>query len=137
MHRRPLPFACPVMGIASLLILSIASTSAFATICRVKTDGAGGVDGSDWDSNALVLNAALAKPECIGPGNEIWVKQGVYRAATDIMFRDLSISIPAGAQVYGGFAGIETLRTQRDPDSYPTIFSGDTLGCLRASRCAI
>ena len=125
MHRRPLPFACPVMGIASLLILSIASTSAFATICRVKTDGAGGVDGSDWDSHALVLNAALAKPECIGPGNEIWVKQGVYRAATDIMFRDLSISIPAGAQVYGGFAGIETLRTQRDPDSYPTIFSGD------------
>ncbi|MEZ5465838.1 MAG: choice-of-anchor Q domain-containing protein [Lysobacteraceae bacterium] len=125
MCRRPLPFARPALGIASLLILSVASTSALATICRVKTDGAGGVDGSDWDSNALVLNAALAKPECIGPGNEIWVKQGVYRAANDILFRDLSFMIPAGAQVYGGFAGTETLRTERDPQVHRSILSGD------------
>lgn len=110
------------------LLAALASPAALATICRVTPEGTGGADGSDWATNALALHAALAKPECIGPGNEIWVREGVYRPSSDTAFRGISFTVASGTQVFGGFAGTETLREERDPAAHLSILSGDIAG---------
>ncbi len=57
-------------------------------------------------------------------GQEIWVKAGTYKP-TDSTQRSIAFQLKAGVAVYGGFAGMETDRTQRDPVANITILSGD------------
>jgi len=80
----------------------------------------GSNDGSSWATPAP-LQAALAAP---GTCTEIWVAKGLYKptATTDT---SISFSIANNVAVYGGFAGGETLRTQRDPGANLTVLSGD------------
>lgn len=111
------------------LALAFLAPGAGAAVCRVTpSGGGGGGDGSDWGANALSLGVALGAPDCTGPGNEIWIAAGVYRPADDILFRDLSFIVPGGSSLYGGFAGTETLRSERDPQLHRSILSGDLLG---------
>ena len=58
---------------------------------------------------------------------EIWVADGAYRptkqASSDP--RSATFSLADGVAVYGGFAGGETAREQRDPAAHQTVLSGD------------
>ena len=66
------------------------------------------------------LQPALAAS---GSGDEIWVAAATYKpAASD---RTISFALKNGVGIYGGFAGGETLRGQRDPAAHVTILSGD------------
>jgi predicted outer membrane repeat protein len=56
-------------------------------------------------------------------GSELWVKTGTYRP-TSSANRAISFALKNGVALYGGFAGTETLRTQRRPTNI-TILSGD------------
>lgn len=100
-----------------LALAGIAST-ARADICRVTTDGPG---IGDW-STATGLFAALENPSC----TEIWMAAGVYRPAVSSPTARFEIS--GTRQLYGGFAGTETERDQRDWVANRTIFSGDLAG---------
>ncbi|MCA9936394.1 MAG: hypothetical protein KC415_20815, partial [Anaerolineales bacterium] len=51
-------------------------------------------------------------------GNELWVAEGVYYATS-------SFNLKNGVEIYGGFAATETLRTERDWQTRPTVLSGD------------
>lgn len=91
-----------------------AAASAQAQVCRVTEAGTSSGDGSHWDDEPMDLGTALGDPGC----GEIWLKTGVYKPnGCFVITRDV--------QVYGGFAGSETSRSQRDPAGHPTVLSGD------------
>ncbi|MBB6564110.1 putative outer membrane repeat protein [Acidovorax soli] len=103
-----------------LLLLAAAAGSAQAAICRAAPTASGAADGSTW-ADAMTLPAALAASGC----DEIWLRQGLYKpggARTD------SFGINRPLQLYGGFAGGETLRAQRNTNSRLTVLSGDIGG---------
>ncbi|MCX6035825.1 MAG: right-handed parallel beta-helix repeat-containing protein [Chloroflexi bacterium] len=74
--------------------------------------------------NACTLQTALAGAVS---GNEIWAAAGVYKptAGTD---RTATFQLKVGVALYGGFAGTETERSQRNPAVNVTILSGDLNG---------
>lgn len=93
-----------------------------AAVCRVSSTGASGNDGSAW-SQAMTIQAALGGSHC----SEVWVAQGAYHPspAAD---RGASFVIRPGVELYGGFAGTEGARDQRDAAIHPTVLSGDIDG---------
>ena len=86
-------------------------------------------DGSSWALAYTELRDALA---AAAGGDEIWVADGTYYpsalctspCSTTDRAKTFNISNPA-VSVWGGFAGTETLRTQRNPATNVTILSGD------------
>jgi predicted outer membrane repeat protein len=87
-----------------------------AGIRFVKPGGTGSC--SSW-AKACNLQTALTSATS---GNEIWVGAGVYKPGTT---RTATFHLKNGVAVYGGFAGTETVRTQRNPTTHVTILSGD------------
>ncbi|MFC2029732.1 choice-of-anchor Q domain-containing protein [Chloroflexota bacterium] len=80
--------------------------------------GAGG-DCSSW-ANACDLQTALAGAEA---GDEIWAAGGVYKPTTGDD-RTATFQLVSGVGMYGGFAGSETSRNQREPWHW-TVLAGD------------
>jgi hypothetical protein len=74
-----------------------------------------------WE-NACGLQTALALAL---PGDEIWVKAGIYTPAADMSSPEYSFWLRDGVAIYGGFAGTETSRDQRDWENNITVLSGD------------
>jgi Immunoglobulin I-set domain/Right handed beta helix region/S-layer homology domain len=103
---------------ASLLLCIAATTAAFATVRCVKPVPSG---SGCWATAFTDLQPALAASNS---GDEIWVATGTYKptSGTD---RTVSFAMKNGVGVYGGFAGTETMRSQRNPVANVTILSGD------------
>lgn len=83
------------------------------TIVRVIPDGNDENDGSSWDLAKKTIQAAIDDATEIG--GEIWVKAGAYNE---------NICIWPKVSLYGGFAGNETDKSQRNPKSNITIIYG-------------
>lgn len=92
----------------------------------VSKDGNDANDGSSWAQAKLTPQAAF---NIASSGNQVWIAQGTYNAATTNGFAP-----PAGLTIYGGFYGNETAVADRaktaDPDgigaavfTYPTILT--------------
>lgn len=92
-----------------------------AGILHVATGGIG--DCSSW-AGACSLQTALTNA---GSGEEIWVTAGTYKPTTGTD-RTATFQLKEGVAVYGGFAGTETARDQRDPAANVTLLSGDLNG---------
>ena len=102
------------------LCFSLWAQSTSVTIRRVKPTEAGAKDGSSW-ANAMSLTRALAASTS---GDEVWVAAGTYKPHAST--RTISFTVKAGVKVYGGFAGTETSKDERDAEAnHPTILSGD------------
>lgn len=106
-----------VLVAAALFLSLLAAGQASAAVCRVTPSVGGSYDGSSW-AKPMLLQTALATNTC----SEIWVKAGVYKPGAAVSD---SFNIPPGVAIYGGFAGSETSREQRDPVVNVTILSGD------------
>jgi predicted outer membrane repeat protein len=87
----------------------------------VKQDATGSGNGSSWANAHTDLQAALA---AASPDEEIWVAEGIYKP-TSTADRTISLVLKNGVALYGGFAGTETTRAQRDYDTNVTVLSGD------------
>ena len=87
----------------------------------VDDDGAAGNGCTSWADACPDLQTALGQA---GRGDEIWVAAGTYKpdASGD---RTATFQLKSGVAVYGGFAGTETLRSQRDWATHVTTLSGD------------
>jgi len=116
-----------VSRLASIAILVLA-TGLFAVRPARATSSVwyvepGGLTGGTCDTwaNACDLRYTLANA---GANSELWVQAGTYRPTSG---SDLTATFQLrnGVALYGGFAGTESLRNQRDPVVNVTILSGD------------
>jgi uncharacterized repeat protein (TIGR01451 family) len=83
-------------------------------------------DGMSWATAYTELRTALASASPSSGSVQIWVAGGVYRptGGTD---RTISFAMKNGVAIYGGFAGTETLLSQRDLSiaANASVLSGD------------
>ncbi|MEO1625688.1 MAG: right-handed parallel beta-helix repeat-containing protein [Bacteroidota bacterium] len=91
----------------------------------VKGDAAGSNDGTSWDNAYTNLSDALSGATA---GSEIWIAAGTYNPTSDVTDTLASFTIDKELTLYGGFAGTESMLTERDPANNKSILSGDTAG---------
>lgn len=102
---------------ASLLIMGITQAASGAVI-RVAKGGNNAFDGSDWSLAKGTVQAAITAASA---GGEVWVAKGVYAE---------NITLKGGVAVYGGFAGGETARSQRNWGANVTVLDGNASGTV-------
>jgi N-acetylneuraminic acid mutarotase len=91
------------------------------TILRAAENGSATSACDTW-GNACTLQRALT---LAAADDDIWVKAGTYTPGTT---RDSSFNLKNGVRMYGGFAGTETLRSQRNWATNVSILSGEISG---------
>ena len=100
--------------------------AATGTIWYAKPAATGAGDCTTW-ADACTLQDALTAGT-LAAGDEIWVMQGTHVPTTNPLDRAATFALVSGVGVYGGFNGTETDLSQRAPDTYVTILSGDIDG---------
>lgn len=117
-----------LLCVVAALVAGTVASPLSAAIRYVNQAASGGNNGTSWANAyrelASALNAASA-------GDEIWVATGIYKPDYDATTgthtgnRDLRFVLKGGVSVYGGFAGSETARNQRNWATDRVILSGD------------
>jgi len=95
-----------------------------AAVCFVNANASGTNSSTSWANAYNDLQSALGASPCV----EVWVAAGTYKPTvlTDTADpRSTTFILNNGVALYGGFAGTETLLSQRDWISNVTILSGD------------
>lgn len=110
--------ACQATWIINTMKASLAS------VLFVKPDVKGVQSCTSWE-NACTLWTAL---QYAMKGDEIWLQAGVYTPSLSTDYPTLTFQLKSGVELYGGFAGTETRRKQRDWEKNLTILSGDIAG---------
>jgi hypothetical protein len=82
----------------------------------VDAGAQGSGNGLSWDNAYKTILAAVNETDLTDC--DVWVRQAAYRPTS-------SLNIKAGMALYGGFAGDETSRDQRDWRANPTIIVGE------------
>jgi len=95
-------------------------------IIYVNKKAPGNNTGMSWDNAYRSIQSTLqrARQNC---GSEIWVAAGTYRPSkrTDPNSYSATFLLVDGVGIYGGFAGNETSREQRNYITNQTILNGD------------
>lgn len=106
-----------------VLVINACSSSGGGSgdIIYVNTSASGISNGSSWIDAFTSLTDALTSASS---NDEIWVAAGTYYPTTGTD-RTESFTLVSDVSVYGGFAGTETSRDERDYTSHVTTLSGD------------
>ena len=110
---------------AATLALAADAGAAIRYVDGSLSTGAG--NGTTWADAYRGPTALTAAISASVSGDEIWVKAGTYKPS-DTGSRTASFVMRTGVGIYGGFAGNETQRDQRNAAAHVTILSGDLLG---------
>jgi hypothetical protein len=97
---------------------------AWGAVLRVSPEATGEpVDGITWNTAFRSITNALAAAQA---GDELWVGAGTYPGG---------LVVPDRVALYGGFAGTEAFRSEREPKRHVTRIDGggQTLGFTFAS----
>lgn len=94
----------------------------------VKVGGTG--DGSSWGNASGDLQKMIDELATIDAPGEVWVAAGRYRPTTQIIEGvqyAASFRMRDGIDVYGGFAGTEPSKADREKGSMPWIYTKETI----------
>lgn len=108
--KRPWALACLVFALCA------GGTSAHAAGVVYVDQGTTAVvqDGSSWATAVDTVRKGIRRAELAG-GAEVWVAEGEY---SEVAY------LQTGIHLYGGFAGNETAREQRDFSANVTVING-------------
>jgi hypothetical protein len=96
----------------------------------VDLDATGGAgNGSSWTDAFIDLQDGI---DLTVSGIEVWVAEGTYTPGAS---RSDSFASKSGVRVFGGFAGGETVRQERDWTAHPVILSGEIGGSAATDNC--
>ncbi|MEN6372407.1 MAG: right-handed parallel beta-helix repeat-containing protein [Armatimonadota bacterium] len=102
----------------SLVLFAILCSSCFGqTIIRVSPGGNDSNNGSSWDLAKKTVQAGIDAAST--SGGEIWVAAGTYYE---------HITLKTNCYLYGGFAGTESQRTERNFNANKSILDGSSNG---------
>jgi parallel beta-helix repeat protein len=108
-------------GVVGLLCCVMAcAVPAMSVVCFVKPGGSDGNSGSSWGRARKTVQAGISAVSARG-GGEVWVAAGTYLEC---------VELPPGVSLYGGFAGTETSKTQRNWNKNVTTLDGGGLGSV-------
>ncbi|NLO32225.1 MAG: hypothetical protein GX117_02535, partial [Candidatus Hydrogenedentes bacterium] len=101
------------------LLLLLTGAPGHAAVLRVNgASAAGAPNGSSWANAFKTIQSAV---DAADTKDEIWVAQGTYTGTTDSVV-DMSAKTLV---LYGGFAGTETNRGERNWEDNHTIIDGE------------
>ncbi len=101
----------------SLVSIFMVALITNAAVLRVSPSGDNS-DGATWATAYQTINGALAVATV---GDEVWVEQGTYVISTEAT----QLNFVSGVNVYGGFAGTESVRDARDTNPELTVIAYD------------
>jgi hypothetical protein len=111
---------CVLFVIFFILSVTPLQAAHAAGIRYAKPAATGSGDCSSW-ANACTFQNALTGA---ASGDELWVAAGGYKPTTGTD-RSATFQLKSGVAIYGGFAGTETARSQRNPAVNVTTLSGE------------
>lgn len=97
-------------------------------VLYVDVDATGFATGLDWANAFTDLQDALVFSSTLLNAVEVWVAEGTYKPSVEDVAgspRSVAFNLINNIAIYGGFAGTETMRSERDPTLHETILSGD------------
>lgn len=118
-----------------VILVTLLAASVFAANSRaneiiyVNASATGANDGTSWTNAYLDLQGALeeAAVRCVDTSCEIWVAAGTYKPDRGTGDSLANFQLVNNVGTYGGFAGWESEREQRDWEANVTVLSGDLL----------
>jgi hypothetical protein len=120
--RNMKPF-CRSIAVGLSLLMSAICTEANAAVIRVCVDGNDSNSGINWAEAKETIQAAI---NAASQGDEIWVAAGTYHEHIKNKTKGPSGSeVAVDTALYGGFAGTETERGQRNWNLNITTIDGD------------
>jgi len=122
-NHNGIPDTCDIAGGTSTDL----NTNGYPDECHllyVSTNALGANDGTSWTDAYTDLQAALAFARVNPQIDEIWVAAGTY-APGPVGDESATFQLLSGVSLYGGFAGWEKTRGQREVATHHTILSGD------------
>lgn len=90
-------------------------------IIYIDADATGSNDGSSWNNAYSNLRDALVSSN---DNEEYWIAEGTY-FITNTDDINSYLAVTSSIEVYGGFSGNETERSQRDWATNPVVWSGN------------
>ena len=114
--------------LAAVLPVLIAASALHAQTVYVNASATGANDGTSWANAYTTLQPALSNP-----GSGIWVAAGIYKPPGSS--RTSTFTVGQSLTVYGGFAGNETLLSQRDLTRNRSILSCEIGGPSYTDNC--
>jgi len=109
--------AGPVSALTTSMLFPNADNVFFVT-----PTGSGTKEGNSWANASDNLQQVLYVANLLTVKPTVWVAEGTY--VGDSIAEHDAFTMMAGVNVYGGFAGTETMLSQRDPANHPTILDG-------------
>ncbi|MBL9002118.1 MAG: hypothetical protein JNK25_13380 [Phycisphaerae bacterium] len=103
----------------------------------VDKDASGANTGLSWTNAFTRLTDAIDFAKASqGAISEIWVAEGTYypTGSPNNINRNASFELVQGCKILGGFAGVESLASQRDPESNAVYLSGDIASQLTSDN---
>ena len=94
------------------------------TVIRATPLGSPANNGLDWTEGTSLEHALAMATD----GDEIWLRGGTSAPGGGVVDWNVTFTVPAGVSLYGGFAGTETARSQRDIAAHRTGLNGDLTG---------